>query len=335
MSLVSWAQGALDHMSSTALITGITGQDGSYLAELLLAKGYRVIGAVRDPQQAAAVLPGGLMGAVELVAWDMLDQRRMAETLAGYRPQEFYNFAAYSSGAGMYDDPVGVGEVNGMAVARMLEAIRAVDAGIRFCQASSREIFGEALESPQSESTPANPRSPYGAAKLYADSMLRIYRQRYGLFACSAILFNHESPRRGAGFVTRKITHEAARIRLGLATALHLGNLDAQRDWGFAGDFVRAMWLMLQQDHADDYVLATGEAHSVRELCELAFSYLGLDYRDHVREEAASYRPAEAALLVGNIAKARSELGWQPETGFRELVQMMVDEDLRRLSDRT
>lgn len=319
----------------TALITGITGQDGSYLAELLLAKGYRVIGAVRDLQRAGAAHPGEIKGTVELVAWDMLDQQRMTETLAEYRPQELYNFAAYSSGAGMYDDPVGVGEVNGMAVTRMLEAIRAVDAGTRFCQASSREIFGEALESPQSESTPTNPRSPYGAAKLYADSMIRIYRQRYGLFACSAILFNHESPRRGLGFVTRKITHEAARIKLGLAKELHLGNLDAQRDWGFAGDFVRAMWLMLQQGYADDYVLATGEAHSVRELCEFAFSHLGLDYRDHVREEQASYRPAEAALLVGNIAKARSELKWKPETGFRELVQMMVDEDLRRLSDKT
>lgn len=320
---------------STALITGVTGQDGSYLAELLLAKGYRVIGAVRDPQQAGAALPGELKGAVELVAWDMLDQQRMTETLAEYRPQELYNFAAYSSGAGMYDDPVGVGEVNGMAVTRMLEAIRAVDAGMRFCQASSREIFGEALESPQSESTPANPRSPYGAAKLYADSMIRIYRQRYGLFACSAILFNHESPRRGPGFVTRKITHEAARIKLGLAKELHLGNLDAQRDWGFAGDFVRAMWLMLQQERADDYVLATGQVHSVRELCELAFSHLGLDYRDHVREDEASYRPAETALLVGNIAKARAELRWQPEIGFKELVQMMVDEDLRSLSNRT
>lgn len=319
----------------TALITGITGQDGSYLSELLLAKGYRVIGAVRDLQQAGAAHPREMKGTVDLVAWDMLDQQRMTETLAEYRPQELYNFAAYSSGAGMYDDPVGVGEVNGMAVTRMLEAIRAVDAGTRFCQASSREIFGEALESPQSESTPTNPRSPYGAAKLYADSMIRIYRQRYGLFACSAILFNHESPRRGLGFVTRKITHEAARIKLGLAKELHLGNLDAQRDWGFAGDFVRAMWLMLRQGHADDYVLATGEAHSVRELCEFAFSHLGLDYRDHVREEQVSYRPAEAALLVGNIAKARSELKWEPETGFRELVQMMVDEDLRRLSDKT
>lgn len=316
----------------TALITGITGQDGSYLAELLLAKGYRVIGAARDPQQVSTALPGGGEGAVELVAWDMLDQQRMTETLAEYRPQELYNFAAYSSGAGMYDDPVGVGEVNGMAVTRMLEAIRAVDVGMRFCQASSREIFGEALESPQSESTPTNPRSPYGAAKLYADSMIRVYRQRYGLFACSAILFNHESPRRGLGFVTRKITHEAAKIKLGLAQELHLGNLDAQRDWGYAGDYVRAMWLMLQQDQADDYVVATGKAHSVRELCELAFSRLGMDYRDHVREDATAYRPGEPALLVGSAAKANSKLGWKPEVEFRVLVHMMVDADLRNLS---
>lgn len=316
----------------TALITGITGQDGSYLAELLLAKGYRVIGTVRDRQKAGDASPVALKDAVEFVAWDMLDQRGMTGTLAQYRPQEIYNFAAYSSGAGMYDDPVGVGEVNGMAVARMLEAIRVVDVRMRFCQASSREIFGEAVESPQDEATPVNPRSPYGAAKLYADSMIRIYRQRYDIFACSAILFNHESPRRGLGFVTRKITCAAAKIKLGLVKELHLGNLDAQRDWGFAGDYVRAMWLMLQQERADDYVLATGQVHSVRELCELAFSHLGLDYRDYVREEEACYRPTEGALLVGNIAKARSELRWQPETGFRELVRMMVDEDLRRLS---
>ena len=319
----------------TALITGMTGQDGTYLAELLLAKGCRVIGAVRDCRQAEAALPAGLKNRAELVGWDMLDQRRMTEVLAEYRPAEIYNFAAYSSGAGMYDDPVGVGEVNGLAVTRILESIRAVDSGMRFCQASSREVFGEAIESPQTESTPANPRSPYGAAKLYADSMIRIYRQRYNIFACSAILFNHESPCRGLGFVTRKITHEAARIKLGLAKELHLGNLDAQRDWGFAGDYVRAMWLMLQQQHAEDYVVATGEAHSVRELCELAFGHLGMDYRDHVREDASAFRPVEPVLLVGDIAKARAGLKWQPEVGFKELVHMMVDEDLRSLSNRT
>lgn len=318
----------------TALVTGITGQDGSYLAELLLAKGYRVIGAVRDRQKAKESLPAGLRNSIELVVWDMLDQRRMKEVLTEYRPEEIYNFAAYSSGTGMYDDPVGVGEVNGLAVTRILEAIRDVDVKIRFCQASSREIFGDAVESPQTESTATNPRSPYGAAKLYADSMIRIYRQRYGFFACAAILFNHESPRRGLGFVTRKITHEAAKIKLGLVKELHLGNLDAQRDWGFAGDYVRAMWLMLQQERADDYVVATGKAHSVRELCEFAFSRLGLDYRDYVREDASAFRPVEPALLVGSAAKANSELSWKPEIGFSELVHMMVDADLHNLSEK-
>ena len=316
----------------TALITGITGQDGSYLGDLLFAKGYRVIGAFRDGEKNRGLLPIRIKGGIELVAWDMLDQERMLDVLMEYRPTEIYNLAAYSSGAGMFDDPVGIGEVNGLAVARILEAIRAVDTKIRFCQASSREIFGEALESPQTEATPTNPRSPYGAAKLYADSMIRIYRQRYGLFAGSAILFNHESPRRGLEFVTRKITHEAARIKLGLANELHLGNLDAQRDWGFAGDYVRAMWLMLQQECADDYVVATGKAHSVRELCEFAFSRLGLDYRDCVREDASAYRPVEPALLVGSAVKANRKLGWKPEVEFKELVHMMVDADLQTLT---
>lgn len=316
----------------TALITGVTGQDGVYLAELLLAKGYRIIGTVRDIQKANEALPATLKNAVELVVWDLLDARCMTDVLSKYRPQEIYNFAAYSSGAGMFDDPIGVGEINGLAVTRILEAIRAADANIRLCQASSREIFGEAIESPQNEATPVNPRSPYGAAKQYADSMIKIYRQRYDFFACSAILFNHESSRRGLGFVTRKITHEAAKIKLGLSKELRLGNLDAQRDWGFAGDYVRAMWLMLQQEYADDYVLATGQVHSVRELCEFAFSYLGMDYRDFVLEGESFFRPAETALLVGDISKARAKLQWRPEIGFKELVQMMVDADLRSLS---
>lgn len=318
-------------VQDSALITGITGQDGSYLTELMLDRGYRVVGAVRNRAQAYLSLPKELLDRVELVEWDMQDQHHMTEVLASCRPAEIYNFAAYSSGAGMFDDPVDIGEVNGLAVARILEAIRAVDTKIRFCQASSREIFGEALESPQTEATPTNPRSPYGAAKLYADSMIRIYRQRYGLFACSAILFNHESPRRGLEFVTRKITHEAAKIKLGLANELHLGNLDAQRDWGFSGDYVRAMWLMLQQEQADDYVVATGAAHTVREFCELAFARLGMDYRDYVREDASAYRPVEPALLVGSAAKANRKLGWRPEIEFRELVHMMVDADLQTL----
>ena len=318
----------------TALVTGVTGQDGSYLAELLIAKGYRVVGAVRDVQLAVESLPSTLVSRVELVVWDVLDQRRMVDVLSRYRPQEVYNFAAYSSGAGMYDDPVAIGEVNGLAVARTLEAVREVDANIRFCQASSSEMFGEVTESPQSEETPFHPRSPYGAAKLYAHSMIRIYRQRYGLFACSAILFNHESPRRGLGFVTRKITHEVASIKLGLTNELCLGNLDARRDWGFAGDYMRAMWLMLQSAQADDYVLATGETHSVREFCECAFEYLGLDYRNYVREGSAAYRPVEVVQLTGNAEKARRCLSWVPELGFRELVSMMVDGDLRMLREK-
>ena len=234
----------------------------------------------------------------------------------------------------MYDDPVGIGEVNGLAVARILEAIRETGVSMRFCQASSREIFGAASESPQSEDTPANPRSPYGAAKVYSDSMVRIYRRHYGLFACSAILFNHESPRRGMDFVTRKIAHVATRIKLGLARELRLGNLDARRDWGFAGDYVRGMWLMLQQSQADDYVLASGEAKSVREFCECAFRYVGLDYRDYVREDADAYRPSEPTVLVGNFSKAKKVLGWEPDVSFRELVHKMVESDLQMLSEK-
>ncbi len=232
----------------------------------------------------------------------------------------------------MFDDPVNIGEINGLAVTRILEAIRVVDPKIRFCQASSREIFGEAAESPQTENTAHFPRSPYGAAKLYADSMVRIYRQHYGVFACSAILFNHESPRRGLGFVTRKITSEAAKIKIGLATELHLGNLDTLRDWGFAGDYVYAMWLMLQQPGPDDYVLATGVTHSVRDFCECAFGYLGLDYRDHVKVDSSNYRPSEPVLLVGNAEKAKQVLNWEPKVGFREMVDMMVEADLQILS---
>ena len=317
----------------TALVTGLAGQDGSYLAELLLAKGYRVIGAVRDNRRAASILPCTIKDKVELVEWNMLDQQSMVMVLKHYQPTELYNFAAYSSGAGMYDDPVGIGEVNGLAVTRILEAIREVDTEIRFCQASSREIFGESVESPQTECTSPNPRSPYGAAKLYADAMIRIYRQRYGLFACSAILFNHESPRRSLSFVTRKITHEAAKIKHGLTQELHLGNLETRRDWGFAGDYVHAMWLMLQQPRPDDYVIATGETHTVREFCECAFGYLGLDYRKYVQEDPSIFRPSEPVLLVGNAQKAKRALGWEPQVKFAELVNMMVDADLHALGE--
>lgn len=312
----------------TALVTGVTGQDGSYLAELLLSEGYDVIGAVRDIQTSNDRIPKKLKDSIKLIAWNMLDQQSMVDVLVRYQPKEIYNFAAYSSGARMFDDPAGMGEVNGLAVVRILEAIRTAGSEIRFCQASSSEIFGEALEVPQSESTPPNPRSPYGAAKLYADSMIRIYRRRYGLFACSAILFNHESPRRGFEFVTRKITHEAARIKLGLSKKLYVGNLEAQRDWGFAGDYVRAMWLMLQQETAEDYVVATGKVHSVRDLCEIAFGYLGLDYRDYVRSDPSAYRMVEPFLLLGCPSKAKNQLNWKPSIDFRELVQMMVNADL-------
>jgi GDPmannose 4,6-dehydratase len=315
----------------TALITGVTGQDGSYLAELLITKGYHVIGAVRDKQGAKKLLPAGLKNSVELVTWDMLDQHHMMKVLEQYHPEEIYNFAAYSSGAKMYDDPVAMGDLNGLAVARMLEAIRQVDFNMRFCHASSREVFGETLERPQDELTQTNPRSPYGAAKLYADSMIRIYRQIYNIYACSAILFNHESPRRGLEFVTRKITHEAAKIKLGLVNRLHLGNLDALRDWGYAEDYVRAMWLMLQQKSASDYVVATGESHSVRELCEIAFSHLGMDYRDFVYQDTSLYRSDEPLLQVGCASKAQNELGWSPMVTFNEMVKMMVDADLNLL----
>lgn len=316
---------------ASALITGVSGQDGSYLAEQLIAQGYRVLGGVRDVPRARDSLPQNLRDVVELVAWDMGDLSALQKVIATTKPTEIYNFAAYASGAAMFDDPLGMADVNGVAVTRILEAIRAVDPRIKLCQASSREIFGEALESPQTELTPPNPRSPYGAAKLYADSMIRIYRRRYGMYACSAILFNHESPRRGVEFVTRKISREAARIKLGLAQELHLGNLETQRDWGFAGDYVHAMWLMMQRDEPEDYVVATGKSHSVRDFCEVAFAHLGLNYRDHVREDAASYRPSEPAPLVGSPAKARRDLGWEPKVSFRELVHMMVDADLRDL----
>ncbi len=301
------------------------------MSEHLLERGYRVLGGTRDVGNATAVLPVHLRGAVEMVTWSMHDLSGMKELLTRLRPCEIYNFAAHSTGSGMYDDPLDMSDINGISVTRVLEAIKVVNPQIRLCQASSREIFGEAHEAPQTETTPPNPRSPYGAAKLYADCMIRIYRHRYGLHAGSAILFNHESPRRSHQFVTKKITHEAARIKLGLAQELHLGNLDTQRDWGFAGDYVNAMWLMLQQDKADDYVIATGEAHTVREFCEAAFGRLNLDYRDYVREDPASYRPSEPAPLVGSSAKARQDLGWEPKVSFRELIHKMVDADLRDL----
>jgi len=319
----------------TALITGITGQDGSYTAELLLLKGYKVFGTTRNASLAKTNLTPGLLGQIELLEWNVGDQQRITEILGSCRPQELYNFAACSYGSAMYDDPVEISEVNGLAVVRILEAIRRIDRSIRFCQASSREIFGADSESPQSEQTPPNPRSPYGAAKLFADSMVRIYRRHYGIFACSAVLFNHESPRRGLQFVTRKIACEAARIRMGFAKSLSLGNLEARRDWGFAGDYVRAMWLMLQQPGPDNFVLASGQTYSVREFCEYAFEYLGLDYRNYVEQDSAAYRPAEASLLVGNCLKAKRQLGWEPSVGFRDLVCMMVESEIQSLREKS
>lgn len=318
-------------LKKIALITGVSGQDGSYLAELLITKGYTVVCIVRSIQNAKNKVEITLLNHVTLVEWDFTNQDVITKILKEYRPAEVYNLAAFSSGAGMFDNPVEIAEINGLAVVRILEAIRTADNQIKFCQASSREIFGEALTSPQSELTPCKPRSPYGAAKLYADSMIKIYRERYNMFACSAILFNHESPRRGLGFVTRKITHEATRIKLGLSSELLLGNLDTVRDWGFAGDTVNAMWLMLQHVHPDDYVVATGETHTVRQFCEYAFSYLGLHYQDYVREDTTAYRPSEPAILVGDASKARAQLGWQVNVTFDELVKMMVDADMQTL----
>lgn len=312
----------------TAIITGVSGQDGWHLAELLLARGYRVIGTTRDVAAARRLANAS----VELAPWDLRDESVIAEVIRSVRPTEVYNFAAYASGAAMFEDPVGIGDINGLAVSRLLEAIRTVDPAIRFCQASSSELFGEAAESPQSETTAFHPRSPYGAAKLYAHEMVGIYRRRHGLFACSAILFNHESPRRGDRFVTGKVSEAAARIKLGLTKELVLGNLDARRDWGFSGDYVRGAWQMLQAATPDDYVFATGEAHSVRELCHLAFGHVGLDYRDYVREDAAAFRASEANPLVGDSSKARRQLQWSPQMSFPELARMMVDADLERLS---
>ncbi len=313
-----------------ALITGITGQDGSYLAELLLERGYRVAGIVRDLESDTRLLFPSLVNRVDLYQWDMLDQQGIVDVLQQYKTDEIYNFAAYSSGAGMYNDPVAVSEVNGLGVTRILEAIRVVDRKIKLCQASTSEIFGDADESPQTEETKFNPRSPYGAAKLYAHSMIKVYRQQYGIFACSAVLYNHESPRRGSGFVTGKIVNEAVRIKKGLSSGLSLGNLDAYRDWGFAGDYVEAMRLMLQHSFADDYIVATGELHSVREFCELAFKYLEMDYRDYVQVDPEFYRPAETVQLLGNPGKAKNILGWNQSVQFVDLVKMMVDEEMNK-----
>jgi GDPmannose 4,6-dehydratase len=318
----------------TALITGITGQDGSYLAEFLLERGYRVAGMTRRSSTATDERIAHLGDRLELVQGDLLDQASLVAALKDTRPAEVYNLAAQSFVPTSWNQPVLTGEFTGLGVTRMLEAIRQVDPTIRFYQASSSEMFGKVREIPQNESTPFHPRSPYGVAKAYGHFLTVNYRESFGLFAVSGILFNHESPRRGLEFVSRKVTDGAARIALGLATELPMGNLDAERDWGFAGDYVRAMWSMLQQPEASDYVIATGVSHSVRELCQIAFARVGLDYERHVRFDTALARPADVDHLLGDASKARAAFGWEPTVGFGELVEMMVDADVVRIEDR-
>ncbi len=318
-------------MARKALITGITGQDGSYLAEFLLEQGYQVIGMVRRTSTINFDRIRHIQDKITLVQGDLLDQMSLVDILREHRPQEVYNLAAQSFVPTSWKQPVLTGEFTALGVTRMLEAIRIVDPTIRFYQASSSEMFGKVQEVPQNEKTPFYPRSPYGVAKVYGHWITVNYRESYGIFACSGILFNHESPRRGLEFVTHKVTHGAARIKLGMADHLALGNLDARRDWGYAGDYVRAMWLMLQQPQPDDYVIATGETHSVRELCQEAFGYLDLDWERYVVVDPTLLRPAEVDHLVGDASKAGRVLGWEPTVTFRELVRMMVDADLQAL----
>jgi GDPmannose 4,6-dehydratase len=311
-----------------ALITGATGQDGSYLAEFLLGQGYEVAGMVRRSSTVNFERIAHIQDDIELVSGDLLDEASLIKVLSDQRPAEVYNLAAQSFVQTSFSQPVLTGETTALGVTRLLDAIRTVDADIRFYQASSSEMFGKVVEVPQRESTPLYPRSPYGVAKVYGHWITVNYRESYGLHASSGMLFNHESPRRGLEFVTRKITHGVARIKHGMDSELRLGNLDSQRDWGFAGDYVRAMWMMLQQPEADDYVISTGETHSVREFCQVAFDHAGLDYNDFVVVDERFFRPAEVDLLVGDASKARRVLKWEPHVGFADLVRMMVDADL-------
>ncbi len=315
-----------------ALITGVTGQDGSYLAEFLLAKGYEVHGMVRRASTENFERIEPFRDRIRLVQADLLDPMSLITMLSEIRPTELYNLAAQSFVPTSWAQPVLTAEFDAIGVTRVLEAIRLVDKQIRFYQASSSEMFGKVREVPQTELTPFHPRSPYGVAKVYAHYITVNYRESYGIFACSGILFNHESPRRGKEFVTRKVTEAVARIKLGQQSELRLGNLEARRDWGFAGDYVEAMWLMLQQDEPDDFVVATGESHTVAELAEIAFRHVGLDWRQHVREDPSLKRPAEVDLLVGDAGKARAKLGWRPRVSFDELIGMMVDADVARLT---
>ncbi len=318
----------------TALITGVNGQDGSYLAEFLLAKGYRLVGttpSLSPDRTTGQRLIFEIRDRIEIVETDLLSPESIEDLLGSYKPDEVYNLAARASSRDLWTQPVSTGDLNGLTVARILGAIRKIDPGIRFVQASSSEVFGNTADTPQTETTAFYPRNPYGVAKAYGHWTTVIYREHESLFACSSILYNHESPRRKIEFVTRKISQAAAAISLGEQKELRLGRLDARRDWGFAGDYVRAMWLMLQQSQPDDYIIATGETHSVRDFCAAAFAHVGLDYRDFVIEDAADCRPAETGLLVGNPAKAHRVLGWKPSVGFQDLVRMMVDADLETI----
>jgi GDPmannose 4,6-dehydratase len=316
----------------TALITGITGQDGSYLAEFLLSKGYKVYGTVRRASTENFDRIQHIRGKVELIQADLLDQYSLITALKTSKPHEVYNLAAQSFVPTSWVQPVLTSEFTAIGVTRMLEAIRLVDPSIRFYQASSSEMYGRVREVPQGELTPFYPRSPYGVAKVYGHYITVNYRESYDLFAVSGILFNHESPRRGLEFVTRKVTDGVARIKLGLASELRLGNLEARRDWGFAGDYVEAMWMMLQQDTPDDYVIATGETHTVQKLVEVAFGHAGLDWKKYVKQDPAFLRPAEVDLLIGDPTKAKEKLGWKPRVSFEQMIQMMVDADVERLS---
>jgi GDPmannose 4,6-dehydratase len=316
----------------TALITGITGQDGSYLAELLLSKGYRVIGVARRSSTVTNERIEHLLDDITVVQGDLHDQGSLLALLEEYQPSEVYNLAAQSFVPTSWNQPALTGDITALGVTRILEAVRFVNPKIRFYQASSSEMFGRVLEVPQRETTPFYPRSPYGVAKVYGHWITVNYRESFNMFAASGILFNHESPRRGHEFVTRKITDGVARIKLGHAKELRLGNLESQRDWGFAGDYVDAMWRMLQHDEPDSFVIGMGETHSVREFCEAAFGHVDLDYKDHVLQDEKFYRPAEVDLLISDPSKARSVLGWEPAVGFKELVTMMVDSDMERLS---
>lgn len=315
----------------TALITGVTGQDGSYLAELLLEKGYRVVGMTRRSSTDVHERIQHIFDDIEFVSGDLLDQSSITQIISQVKPDEVYNLAAQSFVPTSWTQPVLTGEFTALGVTRVLEAIRTVNPKIRFYQASSSEMFGKVVETPQTEATPFYPRSPYGVAKVYGHWITVNYRESYDLYAVSGILFNHEGPRRGKEFVTRKISDGIARIKLGLATELRLGNLDAQRDWGFAGDYVRAMWLMLQHSEAEDFVISTGRTHSVREFVNLAFAAVNLEPEKYVKVDPRFFRPAEVDLLVGDATKAHTKLGWKPEVSFEELVRMMVEADLERL----